>query len=77
MTFCEILEDFRKGNPVRRESWSVGLHVFHDNDLNTFCEADGTEWVVQCKYSSLSMEDLVADDWEACDWDGEYCMVTA
>jgi len=71
MTFCEILEDFRKGNPVRRESWKVGPHVFYDNDLDTFCEADSTEWVVQCKYPSLFMKDLIADDWEGCDWESE------
>jgi hypothetical protein len=74
MTFVEIFEDLMRGNPVTRTAWAEDENrmMYYCSKEKTFVDRWGDEpCQAQHKFICVTHEDMSADDWEVCEWEGE------
>jgi hypothetical protein len=74
MTYAAMLDAFMEGLPVTRKAWlneDEYRIVYFDLETLCFVERRTAEaWETQCKFTCFTYDDMKADDWEVCDWDG-------
>jgi hypothetical protein len=80
MTFMEVFSAVMSGNPVTRAEWiedDENRIVFYDTEIKSFVERrTADQWEVQCKFLCVTHEDMLAGDWEICEWGDECTSIT-
>jgi len=74
MTLHEITPSVTKGLPFRRTAWAEGIYYYYDINESWFLKqrlVDGDEYELITYTLDLTLEDLMATDWDVDDWGDE------
>ncbi len=69
MTFGGVLKHLQSGKPIYRKVWVKTRSLYYDASIEQFVDNDFSIGMdICCKYPSLTLDDLVANDWDYGVW---------
>lgn len=73
MTFGGILKHLQAGRPIYRKAWGKTRALYHDASIQQFIDHDFNIGMDICdKYPSVTLDDLVASDWDYGKWSDDH-----